>query len=215
MAEPRRRPGPTSGRVAANLRRLRLDAGLTTIDVSRRMSAAGQPVLDTGIVKTEKGDRRVDVDELVAFAVVLGCSPNALLLPWLKPRGIPVDCELTPGRAPVDGADAWAWATGERQLPNGETPRGEAEYVTANRQQHFGGGHWRLGRGVAVAYSEAERALSTAIRDALGNGLTSMELRSIFEQTLVGALAEREEHAAVSAEQPVPAERTLGSAREG
>jgi 8-oxo-dGTP diphosphatase len=175
------------------------------------MSAAGQPVLDTGILKTEKGDRRVDVDELVAFAAVLGTSPNELLGPWLRARGIPVDCELTPGWAPADAADVWAWLTGEKPLPNGDTPRREAEFVTANRPHHFGGGHWRLSRGAAVAYSEAEQALSAAIRDAFRNDLTPTELRSIFEQTIVEALAERDgqtgaqEPAAATALQPVVA----------
>jgi transcriptional regulator with XRE-family HTH domain len=193
MAEKRRQPGPSGARVAANLRRLRLEAGLTTAEVSRRMSAAGQPVLDTGVIKTEKDDRRVDVDELVAFAVILGCSPNLLLLPRLPPRGIPADCELTPGQPSVDAAAAWAWATGEKPLPNGESSRGEAEFVTANRPQHFGGGHWRLGQGVTVAYAAAEAKLSDAIHGALEAGVTTAELRSIFEQALVRALAERDE----------------------
>jgi hypothetical protein len=188
MAEKRRQPGPSHIRVALNLRRLRLDGGLTTQEVSRRMSAAGQPVLDTGIVKTEKGDRRVDVDELVAFAVVLGCSPNLLLLPRLPPGGIPADCGLTPSQTPVDVVAAWAWATGEKPLPNGASRRGEAEFVTANRPHHFGGGHWRLGHGVTTAYADAEAKLSDAIQEAL-KSLTTAELRSIFEQVLVRALA--------------------------
>jgi hypothetical protein len=167
-----------------------MDAGLTTLEVSRRMSAAGQPVLDTGIVKTERGDRRVDVDELVAFAAVLGCSPNLLLLPRLPPRSIPTECELTPGQT-VDAADAWSWATGEKPLPNGASPRGEAEFITDNRPQHFGGGHWHLSRALAVAHSEADNALSSAIRDALGAQVSTEELRSIFEQALVRILAER------------------------
>jgi hypothetical protein len=192
MAEKRRQPGPSHARVAANLRRQRLDAGLTTVEVSRRMSAVGQPVLDTGVVKTEKGDRRVDVDELVAFAAVLGCSPNLLLLPRLPPGGIPADCELTPGQT-VDAADAWAWATGEKPLPNGESRRGEAEFVTANRPHHFGGGHWRLGQGVTMAYANAEAKLSAAIQDAFEAHITTPELRSIFEQALVRALAQRGE----------------------
>jgi hypothetical protein len=153
------------------------------------MSAVGQPVLDTGIVKTEKSDRRVDVDELVAFAAVLGCSPNLLLLPRLPPRSIPADCELTPGQPPMDAAAAWAWATGEKPLPNGESTRGEAEFITVNRPQHFGGGHWRMSRGVATAYADTEAKLTDAIQTAL-KSIDTAELRGIFEQALVRALAE-------------------------
>ena len=191
MAEPRRQPGPTSGRVAANLRRLRLEADLTTLEVSRRLSAEGQPILDTGIVKTEKGDRRVDVDDLIALAVVLDCSPNLLLLPRLPPRSLPADCQLTPGRS-IDAAAAWAWATGEHQLPNGETPRTEAEFITANRPHHFGGGHWRLSRAASEAYQDADSALSDAVRKATVAGVRSAELRSIFEQAMVRVLAEQD-----------------------
>jgi 8-oxo-dGTP diphosphatase len=145
----------------------------------------------TGAVlsKTEQLDRRVDVDDLVVLAIALGVSPNVLLLPRLGVRALPVEGELAPGMAPVDAAAAWAWATGEKPLPNGDTSRDEAEFVTANRPHHFGGVRWRLGRGVAVAYSEAEHALSEATRRAFANGLNSMELRSIFEQAIVGALA--------------------------
>src|SRR3954454_23683106 len=42
---------------------------------------AGRPILASGLGKIESGERRVDVDDLVALAVALDVSPVRLLLP--------------------------------------------------------------------------------------------------------------------------------------
>ncbi|GAA4865871.1 helix-turn-helix transcriptional regulator [Kitasatospora terrestris] len=73
--------GPTSRQVAANLLRLRKARGLSTTQLAASLKSLGQPVPATGITRVEKGERRVDTDDLVALALALNVSPAALLLP--------------------------------------------------------------------------------------------------------------------------------------
>jgi transcriptional regulator with XRE-family HTH domain len=104
-------PGPTAGRVAANLRRLR--DGLTLSQLSERLTKMGRPILPSGLSKIEQGDRSVDVDDLMALAVALGVAPNRLLLTGTADEGTPV--ALTETVRAREGA-AWWWATGEEPL---------------------------------------------------------------------------------------------------
>lgn len=71
--------GMVGRRVASNVRSVRQLRGLSYAEFSRRLAEAGHPILDTGIMKIEKGARRVDVDDLVALAGVLNISPLVLL----------------------------------------------------------------------------------------------------------------------------------------
>src|SRR6185437_4958271 len=70
MAGIKKELGPTGRRVAEAIRRIRRgpEQEISTAELSRRLTALGQPVPDTSITKTEQGTRRVDVDDLVAFA---------------------------------------------------------------------------------------------------------------------------------------------------
>lgn len=95
--------------MAANLRRLRRE--VSTYELSRRLAALGRPIASSGITRIELGDRRVDVDDLLALAVALGVSPNQLLLPVL-----PADAVAVVGTVAAMGADVWAWAAGECPL---------------------------------------------------------------------------------------------------
>jgi transcriptional regulator with XRE-family HTH domain len=81
--EPRRKNplGPTGDTVAANVQRLRKDQHLTFAALAERLSEIGRPIPPLGLRKIEKGDRRVDADDLVALAVALGVSPTSLLMP--------------------------------------------------------------------------------------------------------------------------------------
>src|SRR5579859_1213489 len=120
MAGTPKEQGPTSARVAANLRRIRQEhGGISYAELSRRLEAAGHPILDTGLMKIEKGRRRVDVDDLMALAVALGVTPSALLMPRLDLAAASRAHELTPG---VSGTspELWAWASGE--VPLGHAP---------------------------------------------------------------------------------------------
>ncbi|KAB1149249.1 helix-turn-helix transcriptional regulator [Streptomyces luteolifulvus] len=113
--EPSKGPGwgPTSRHVAANLKRLRTARGLSTTRLSDALKEAGQPIPATGITRIEKGERRVDVDDLTALAVVLGVSPSALLLP---PTKSPQEVVEITGGGEVASDTAWAWADGTRPL---------------------------------------------------------------------------------------------------
>ena len=100
---------------AANIRRIRRACEVTTAALSQRLAAIGHPVADTGITKTEKGDRRIDVDDLVALALALGVTPNTLLMPEVGYLGASDAHHLTPA---VSGTaeELWQWAQGEPRL---------------------------------------------------------------------------------------------------
>lgn len=100
--------GPTGRRVAENLRELR--GRLPVRELSERLRAIGRPILPSGITKIEKGDRRVDADDLVALALVLDVTPNRLLLtPGAR---VSESVALTP-EVGASADAAWFWATGD------------------------------------------------------------------------------------------------------
>ncbi|MFP3967152.1 helix-turn-helix transcriptional regulator [Actinomadura fulvescens] len=104
--------GPVGEHVAWNVRRLRAMRNLSTTQLANRLTEAGRPILANAITKIEAGSRRVDVDDLVALAVVLGVNPSALLFP-------PDDDDTSMG---VTGAGRfraeviWDWADGRAPL---------------------------------------------------------------------------------------------------
>jgi hypothetical protein len=59
------------------------------------------------------GERRVDVDDLVALALALGVTPNRLILPDVDLPSLTIIYMLTPGVAGNPVA-LWQWAQGER-----------------------------------------------------------------------------------------------------
>jgi len=72
--------GSTGSRVASNIQCLRRLRGYSYAELSRRLATHGHPILDTGILKIEKGARRVDVDDLMALAAALEADPAVLLM---------------------------------------------------------------------------------------------------------------------------------------
>ncbi|MFJ4339385.1 helix-turn-helix domain-containing protein [Streptomyces sp. NPDC088915] len=104
---------PTGRAVAVNIRRLRDLRGLSTYDLSAKLKAAGRPIAPSAIAKVERAERRVDVGDMAAFAVALGVSPAALLVPLTSSGEDEV--EVT-GAGAVAAADAWAWASSRRPL---------------------------------------------------------------------------------------------------
>lgn len=89
---------------------MRRERELTQDDLSKRLALLGRPMPTASIGRLESGDRRVDVDDLMALAYALDVSPLALLLPFTQrpdetfaPAGI--------GRS-MDAVTAWAWAAG-------------------------------------------------------------------------------------------------------
>ena len=121
--------GPTGQRVAANLRELRRRIeGLTVNRMSERLKAEhGVSLQPSGLTRIERGERRVDVDELVAFAILLGVNPSALLLP----RDAESDDEVELTRKARQRAwVAWRWADGRLPLPEEPVGPGEDQVAT-------------------------------------------------------------------------------------
>ncbi|MCT2587916.1 helix-turn-helix domain-containing protein [Actinophytocola gossypii] len=99
--------GPTGHRVARRLGELRRERGLTLGQLEKRLTELGRPIQLSALSKTEKGERRVDADDLVALARALSVSPNSLLLPLQ----ITADTEVELTSAVVlQAEEAWTWA---------------------------------------------------------------------------------------------------------
>lgn len=106
-------PGATARRVRTNLAALRGQRRISLRGLSSRLDRLGHPLLSSGLSKIETGDRRADVDDLVAIAVALDVAPNRLLL--TETAG-DEKIELTP-EAEASESTVWRWATGEAALP--------------------------------------------------------------------------------------------------
>lgn len=63
----------------ANVRFLRQAHGLTYRELAVQLAKAGRPIPELGLSRLERGERRIDVDDLVALAQVLGVTPQELL----------------------------------------------------------------------------------------------------------------------------------------
>lgn len=184
-------------RTADNLRRIRQERGLSYAELSRRLTGIGHPILDTGLLKIEKGDRRIDIDDLVALAVALGTTPNRLLLPdmqGLPPAG---EGEITPTVA-APAQLLWAWASGE--VPLGRHPstgaddwreRGEEVVFSRENRPH----HWNAPAQAAPASRDdaasrvfANTGIIALVHEAFISGMSTADIRAVFEGAIVTAL---------------------------
>jgi transcriptional regulator with XRE-family HTH domain len=86
--------GPAGNNVRRNIRRLREQRLWSYREVEERLAQAGRaiPVLAQSAI--DRGERHVDVDDLVALATVFGLSPEDLLMP-------PATCETCHGAPPT------------------------------------------------------------------------------------------------------------------
>jgi hypothetical protein len=73
--------GPVGYQVIANIERLRKDRRLSFEALSGLLAEVGRPIGPTVLNRQSHGGRRVDADDLVAFAAVLGTTPAGLLAP--------------------------------------------------------------------------------------------------------------------------------------
>jgi 8-oxo-dGTP pyrophosphatase MutT (NUDIX family) len=103
------------GYVMANLKQLREARKLSYRELSDELTRLGRPVPTLGLARIERGERRVDADDLVALAIALRVNPTALLLP--RDRGQEDEVELTPAMR-RSMARAWRWMDGAGPLPN-------------------------------------------------------------------------------------------------
>jgi|GEM_PF-2640897 transcriptional regulator with XRE-family HTH domain len=106
--------GPVGQQVVRNILELARIRGLSLRDLSKALGELGVKAIPSVLHRLAKNQRRVDADDLLAFALVLGVNPNALLLP----RDADPDADV--GLAPKVSARAWAawaWADGRLPLP--------------------------------------------------------------------------------------------------
>lgn len=109
--------GATGEQVRENVRRLR--GGMQLKELSERLTAVGRPIPPLGLRRIELGERRVDVDDLVALAVVFDVPPLVLLLP--PDASEVVGSAITGVAYPEIAHDVqWDWALGRRRLFQGE-----------------------------------------------------------------------------------------------
>lgn len=97
--------GPTGDTVRANVLRYRNRMNLGYADLARRLEDIGRPIPVLGLSRIERGERRVDVDDLIALAVALGVAPTSLLLPDTSTADEPVKATGIDGTA----ADLLGW----------------------------------------------------------------------------------------------------------
>jgi len=176
--------GPTAKRVAANVAALRRERRITLAQLSAVMTEVGRPILPSGLSKIEQGDRRVDVDDLVALALALDVSPNRLLLPGAAGDD---PMELS-GEATASEEAVWRWATGETPLAWNpyQDPRVDIDLDRSRR--------WRVENRPYVPPSpsltdleenaEAMRPVVAAMREVVNGGVKRDDALLFLQATL-------------------------------
>jgi transcriptional regulator with XRE-family HTH domain len=99
--------GPAGESLRNNIKRIREEKRLTFVELSKQLDEIGRPIPVLGLRRIEKGERRVDVDDLMALADVLKTPPVLLLLPL----GHQEQVEVLPGRE-MPAWEAVKWFTG-------------------------------------------------------------------------------------------------------
>ncbi|WP_308292509.1 helix-turn-helix domain-containing protein [Streptantibioticus ferralitis] len=113
--------GPTGKQAARNIERLRSMLSISQRQLAARLTELGRPTPSTALSKIGRGQRRVDVDDLVAIAIALGVSPSTLLLPAVADAS---KVEVT-GAGTVTARAAWDWADGISLLAPADGRRGQ------------------------------------------------------------------------------------------
>lgn len=106
--------GPTGEAVREKIKSLRGRVPVT--ELSARLEQLGRPIPPLGIRRIESGDRRVDVDDLVALAVALGVTPATLLMPAAEDRK---DSVTGTGTGEQRAERLWNWLVAENPLSGG------------------------------------------------------------------------------------------------
>jgi hypothetical protein len=126
--------GPVGRTLIKALEELLQATGLSQRRLAAELERIGRPIPALGIARILKGERRVDVDELVALAVLFGVNMTSLVLPIHATADDVV--ELTPEvqqRANV----TWNWADGHWPLPDELLPEGTTAVSTPGERAAF------------------------------------------------------------------------------
>lgn len=132
---------PIGERVALNIKRLRDERGLTQPQLTQVLEQTGMKFARGAVSKIEKGQRQIDPDELVAFALALKTTPNELMFGVEKRRdefsfGVKYDLERIRIALTQDIEEekvrVWKWAIGEEPL-GASTGREKYDFQRRNR----------------------------------------------------------------------------------
>jgi transcriptional regulator with XRE-family HTH domain len=191
--------GPTGERVIANVKHLRQSKGMTYKELSERLDALGRQIPVLGLSRLERGERRVDVDDIVALALALDVTPNRLMMPDIDLRGVSISDALTPAVTGNPQA-LWTWAQGEEPLdtplePLEQRPGGRVFwFITANKPYLIEGAVLRggglLGRDADSTPGLLEKLghVLGQVTEALESGLSGTEIRTAAELAIVRGL---------------------------
>ncbi|MGA5435453.1 helix-turn-helix domain-containing protein [Streptomyces cellulosae] len=95
--------GPVGETLMHNIKRIREEQRLTFVKLAEGLAEIGRPIPVLGLRRIERGERRVDVEELLALAYVLGVQPVDLLVPPTlddnEPYSVAPEVETTAGSA--------------------------------------------------------------------------------------------------------------------
>lgn len=105
--------GWTAESVSANVRRLREQRNFSLRELATRLGDAGRPLTHTALGDVELGQRRVDVDDLMALAVALDVSPISLLMP---PAPRATTKVAATGTGSIRADLLWDWMTASKPL---------------------------------------------------------------------------------------------------
>ena len=118
--------GATGTTVRKNIRRIRNDLSVSLPELSSRLKRFDRPIPPLGISRIESGQRRVDVDDLMAFAAALGVSPATLLMPAVKDDDSDVEVDdlvsITGWQKPITAGVVWGWITAGSPPVHGTLP---------------------------------------------------------------------------------------------
>lgn len=120
--------GAIGDTIRTRIATLRESQNLSYAALSRLLEEAGRPIGTLALRRIEAGARRVDVDDLVALALVLGATPNSLMMDPKLAEGPTQDdlladddsdakyqIELAPG-VTASARAVWDWLDGRRPL---------------------------------------------------------------------------------------------------
>lgn len=110
--------GATGNQVAANIKRLR--GSVQYKELSEQLADIGRPMTPVAIRDAENGKRRVDVDDLMAFAIVFGVSPLTLLMPEYGSKDITTRITGYPDE--MGSNIAWLWGRADEPLEVPQDP---------------------------------------------------------------------------------------------
>ncbi|MGW3365966.1 hypothetical protein ACWDOR_23835 [Streptosporangium canum] len=114
MIDEERAPGEVLRR---NIKHIRESQRITFVELADRLASIGRPIPVLGLRRIERGERRIDVDDLLAIAYALGAAPVDLLIPGNEKDTTPYS--ITPGLPSTVGT-ARRWIRGEAGSSPGE-----------------------------------------------------------------------------------------------